>query len=319
MGRGRWGKLLVGLLLLAIVGGVAFYLLTIPGRVEASALPKHTPDIANGERLFYAGGCASCHAAPKDGKCDTARYEDAHQLPGGRCLATPFGTFYAPNISPDAKAGIGAWSTADFVTAMTKGVSPDGRHYYPAFPYTSYQRMRLEDLIDLKGYLDTLPAVSSTVPAHDLALPFRLRRGLGLWKLLYLDGKPTVTAASADAKVERGRYLVEGPGHCGECHTPRGPLGGLDAGRWLAGGPAPEGRGWIPNITPAKDGLADWSAGDIVSALETGMLPDGDSFGSSMVAVQENMAKLPAEDREGIAAYLKSLPAIANPRPKPAK
>jgi mono/diheme cytochrome c family protein len=308
-------RLLIGLVVLGFVGLGVFLLLTAPNTIEAAALPQHTPDAKNGEVMFYAGGCASCHAPPATATCDDPKYNDKHNLAGGRCLKTPFGTFYAPNISPDKETGIGGWSNLDFVNAMTRGVAPDGAHYYPAFPFTSYQRMRIEDVLDLKAYLDTLPAVKSEVPPHDLALPFQLRRGLGLWKLLFLDGKPFVADPAQSAEVNRGRYLVEGPGHCGECHTSRNFAGGPLTDKRLAGGPAPEGDGWIPNITPAKDGIGHWSAGDIESSLETGFTPEFDSFGGPMVAVQQNMALLSAADRKAIAAYLKSLPAIENPRP----
>ncbi len=147
-------------------------------------------------------------------------------LAGGRCLKTPFGTFNVPNISPDKEHGIGNWSTLDFVTAMKLGIGPGGEHLYPAFPYTSYQRMRDEDLIDLKAYLDTLPASSNVVPPHELTFPFNIRRALGLWQLLYVDGKTFVPDPKASDEVNRGAYLVQGPGHCSECHTSRNLLGG---------------------------------------------------------------------------------------------
>jgi mono/diheme cytochrome c family protein len=236
-------------------------------------------------------------------------------LAGGAALKTPFGTFHAPNISPDREAGIGGWSTLDFVNAMTRGISPGGRHYYPAFPYTSYQRMRLTEVVDLKAFLDTLSPATTRPPGHELPFPFNIRRGLGLWKLLHLDGKPFGPDPAADEIVNRGKYLVEGPGHCGECHTPRDGFGGLDRSRWLAGGPNPEGKGRVPNITPHADGLADWSEDDIAYALETGFTPEFDSLGSSMADVQLNMAHLPATDRQAIARYLKSVPPLASDTP----
>ena len=268
-------RFLIALAVLAVAGLAVFWLLTAPRMLSASDMPSHTPDVANGEQVFLAGGCASCHAAPKDGKCDNGRYQDEHVLAGGRCLITPFGTFNVPNISSDKAHGIGAWTTLDFANAMVRGVSPGGSHYYPAFPYTSYQRMTLTDVIDLKGYLDTLPASANVAPPHDLALPFRLRRGLGLWKLLFLDGKPFTPDPGASAEANRGKYLVDGAGHCGECHTERNIAGGFVTAKWLAGGPAPEGDGWVPNLTPAPDGLADWSKGDLVYLFQTGSLPDG--------------------------------------------
>ena len=299
-------RLAAALVVLAVAGFAAFWWLTEPVRVAASALPAHAPDLANGARMFWAGGCASCHAAP--GAADDAKTV----LVGGLAMATPFGTFRVPNITPDPETGIGGWSTADFVTAMTKGVDPAGRHLYPAFPYVSYQRMRMEDLIDLKGFLDTLPAVRSDVPPSEIAFPFSFRRGLGLWKLLYLDGRPYAPDPAWSEAAQAGGYLVEGPGHCGECHTPRDLLGGMERDRWLAGGPAPDGEGTVPNITPVPGGFGAWSAEEIAYALESGFTPDFDSLGGSMGSVVTNMAHLAAADREAIAAYLKAIPPVAS-------
>jgi len=309
-------RLLVTLIILAAIAAGVFFLVTQPRLLGAEALPNHTPNLENGARMFTAGGCASCHAAPASNKCGDLKYDKPKSLAGGRCLKTPFGTFNVPNISSDKTYGIGGWSDLDFVNAMVRGVSPGGEHYYPAFPYASYQRMRLEDLLDLKAFLDGLPGDTTPSRDHKLSFPFGIRRGLGLWKLLYLDGKPFTPDPTHSEQINRGAYLVQGAGHCGECHTPRNPIGGPDKARHLAGGPAPEGDGWIPNITPDETGLGDWSAADIVYALESGLTPEYDSFGGNMVAVQENMAKLAAEDREAIAAYLKSIPAVKHAKPK---
>jgi mono/diheme cytochrome c family protein len=308
----------VALLVLAIAGAIVFYVLTMPRAVPASALPAHTADIANGEYMFTAGGCAECHATPvKD--CADLKVEDEHVLSGGRCLRTPFGVFNVPNISPDKEMGIGNWSTLDFINAMKLGIGPDGVHLYPAFPYASYQRMRYEDLIDLKAYLDTLPAAKSEVPAHELSFPFNIRRGLGLWQLLYVDGKTFTPGAKASEKINRGAYLVMGPGHCAECHSVRNILGGIIKSKKFAGAPNPDRKGTVPNITPSDDGIGDWVEEDIAYLLETGNTPDFDVIGSSMVAVQENMAKLTPEDRAAIAAFLKSLPPRPNAVVKTAK
>ena len=275
----------------------------------------HAPDLKNGETMFYAGGCVSCHAAPAAGRCDNNRTKDDLQLVGGRCLRTEFGTFHVPNITPDKETGIGGWTTEQFIDAMTKGVAPDGSNYYPAFPYASYQRMTGQDLVDLKAFLDTLPAVASKVPDHELSFPYSIRASVSVWKALYLDGKTFEPDPSKPAKINRGAYLVEGPAHCGECHTPRTSLGGMDQSRKLAGAPNPEGKGTSPNLTPHETGLGKWSEKDIAYALETGLMPSGDALGGPMGKVQENMAKLTAQDREAIAAYLKSLPPIASEKP----
>ncbi len=273
------------------------------------------PSVENGRYLFTAGGCASCHAAPASDKCDDTKSKDILKLAGGRCLKTEFGTFYVPNISPDKQNGIGDWSDNDFINAMTKGVSRKGTNYYPAFPYATYQRMKRQDLLDLKAFLDTLEAVPSKAPDHQLSFPYNIRWGLGLWKWLNLDGKTFEPDPSKPAAVNRGAYLVEALGHCGECHTPRGAMGGMKLSKRLSGARGPDGKSFIPNITPDATGIASWSEKDIAYALETGFTPEGDAFGGEMAKVQENMAKLTAADRDAIAAYLKSVPPVANARP----
>lgn len=293
---------LLGVAALAVVGIGTGVWVTWPRTVSPADLPNHAPDLANGERMFYAGGCASCHAAP--GSSGDAK----KVLAGGLELPSPFGTFHVPNISPDPTFGIGGWTDAQFITAMVKGTSPSGEHLYPAFPYTSYQRMTYEDLIDLKAYLDTLPKSDNRVAGHDLPFPFGFRPLLGAWKFLYLDGEPFTPDPNAVPLVNRGAYLVKGPGHCGECHTPRTMLGGLEMNRWLAGGPNPEGTGSVPNITAAPSGVGNWSVEDVANLLETGFTPDFDSVGGSMGPVIDNWSHVPLKDREAVGAYLLSLP-----------
>lgn len=290
--------------ILAVVVIALPWYLTAPRPLQAAALPSHTPDARNGELVFHVGGCVSCHAAPD------AKGEDRLQLAGGRELRTDFGIFRVPNISPDVETGIGGWSTVEFVNALTRGISPDGEHYYPAFPYGSYARMRIEDAIDLKAFMDTLPQVSNKVDGHEIKFPFNVRRGLGIWKRLYVSDEPVLALGEAGEAVLRGQYLVEGPGHCGECHTSRDALGGLRKELWLAGAPNPEGRGVIPNITPHREGLGAWSEGDIATLLETGFTPDFDTLDGNMADVQEGLALLPLRDLEAIAAYLKAAPPL---------
>jgi mono/diheme cytochrome c family protein len=298
-------KLVLLAIVLAAIGGGVFWLLTMPTAIAEDDLPVHQPDLANGAYIFTAGGCASCHAAPG------ARGDDTLKLTGGVALSTPFGKFHVPNISPDAEHGIGGWTTAEFVTAMKYGVGRNGEHLYPAFPFASYQRMRVEDLIDLKAYLDTLPPVATSAPAHELPFPFNVRRGLGLWKLLYVDGETLEPDANMNAELNRGAYLVRGPGHCGECHSPRNFMGGIVESRAYSGGPAPEGDGKIPNITPDPEtGIGNWSEDEIVEFFATGFTPEFDSVGGSMAEVQRNLAALTPEDRKAIAVFLKSLPPI---------
>lgn len=296
--------------------------MSAPDTLRASILPQqYKASAANGKTLFYAGGCGSCHAAPKNNKCDYPRARNKEVLPGGRCLKTKFGTFYVPNISPDHDNGIGGWSRIDFVNAMLRGVSPSGHHYFPAFPYTSYHLMPIEDVLDLKAFIDTLKPSHNRNRAHQLEFPYSVRRFVGLWKWLYFKPRPVEHRKSHNVSLhERGRYLVEGPGHCGECHTPRDALGGKLQELAYSGAPAPSGKGWIPNITPHKSGLHSWSEADIVGLLTTGLTPEYDSIGGEMVSVQENLAKLSASDRRAIAKYLKSLKPIAGlKRPKKKK
>ncbi len=206
------------------------------------------------------------------------------------------------------ETGIGAWSTLDFVNAMKRGIAPGGVHLYPSFPYTSYQRMSFEDLVDLKAYLDILPPVRSTVRDHDLRFRYNISRGVGLFQRLYVDGKTLTPDPQTSEAVNRGAYLVAGPGHCGECHCPRNFFGGTIRAEAFAGARNPEGKGRVPNITPSNDGIGDWPAEDIACFLETGTTPDFDVVGGLMVPVQENMAELRESDREAIAAFLKTLP-----------
>jgi mono/diheme cytochrome c family protein len=296
--------------LLIVAAVVAVWWITRPTlltSVEAVGI-DHPANLANGERVFHAGGCASCHMTPGQ--------EDRTKLGGGLALKTEFGTFIAPNISSHKTDGIGAWSSLDFVNAMQRGVSPKGDHYYPAFPYTTYAHANIDDMRDLKAYLASLPAVAGKAPGHDLTFPFSIRRFVGFWKMLFFDTAPLIDDPSKSEAWNRGRYLADALGHCAECHSPRNLLGGIVQAQRYAGGPDPEGRGWVPNIT-AK-GLGSWSKADVSDLLASGFTPEFDSVGSSMADVVKNMAALPKSDRDAMAEYLKSLPAVDGP-PKPPK
>lgn len=305
----RLRSLVWSVLLLALVAAAVLFMLSRPATLPPDALKPRTANLANGETMFNAGGCASCHATPKQ--------DDKLKLGGGLELHSPFGTFKVPNISPDAKAGIGAWNELQFANAMLKGVGRNGEHLYPSFPYTSYQRMSLDDVRDLFAYLRSLPSVATPSEPHRLPFPFNIRESLGLWKLLFVDGKPFTPDPARDAAYNRGAYLVEGPGHCAECHSSRNLLGGIKPATRFAGGADPEGKGgWMPNITPHADGLSEWSAKDMEFFLETGLTPDGYSVASSMADVITNTSKLSPADRAAMAAYLKALPPHPGKKPK---
>ena len=288
----RWAVFLI------VVGVPTAWFITRASPLDAEGLASLDGDAARGEQVFVAAGCASCHYAP-DAEDDAKLI-----LAGGQRFASDFGTFVAPNISPDPNAGIGSWSLAEFVSAVKAGVSPDGQHYYPAFPYASYNKMTDADVVDLWAFWQSLPADATPSQPHELSFPFNIRRSVWGWKFLYLNDDWVMTDTATD-EIERGRYLVEALAHCGECHTSRTALGGLDRSNWLAGAPNPSGRGRIPTLAPDE---FTWPAEDIAYYLETGFTPDFDSVGGHMAAVVKNFSKLPASDREAVAAYIKALP-----------
>jgi len=262
---------------------------------------------ARGAYLFALGGCAGCHTDIKN---------KGPLLAGGEPLKTPFGTFYGPNITPDSTYGIGKWSDADFIRALRDGVGPGGSHYFPVFPYTSFTEMTDDDMKALKAYIFTLPAVARPSRPHDVGFPFSLRILQVFWKMLFFDRGPFRPDPSKSAAWNRGAYLALGVVHCGECHTPRNLLGGLDRGRWFAGAKAadgPEGNA-VPNITPDPEtGIGKWSSDEIATYLETGMDPDGDVAGSLMAdVIERSTGKLTSEDRAAIVTYLSSVPPIHN-------
>ena len=250
--------------------------------------------------MFHAAGCASCHSASRaDGDAKLV-------LSGGQRFASPFGTFLAPNISP-SQAGIGGWSVEDLANAMLHGTSPQGQHYYPAFPYVSYAQTTPQDIADLHSFLMTLPPSDTASLPHEIGFPFNIRLVLGGWKLLFTGAGWAIDEPNLTPQEQRGRYLSEVLGHCAECHTPRNALGGLVRGRWLAGVADPSGTGRVPNITPAK---LTWDASEIEAYLTTGFTPDYDSAGGHMAQVVSNFARLPASDRAAVAAYLARVPPV---------
>jgi mono/diheme cytochrome c family protein len=299
-------RFVILLIALAAFGLPISFGLVRPETVAPSALGPHTPDPENGRAMFLAGGCASCHATPDQ--------EDTTRLGGGRELPSKWGTFRVPNISPHERDGIGSWSEANFLSAVLKGTSPEGEHYYPAFPYTSYQHMKPGDVRDLFRFIKSLPPVEGKVAGHDLPFPFYIRSGVGFWKYRYLDGERFRADSSKSAQWNRGAYLVESVGHCAECHSPRDAIGGIVPGKRMSGGPNPAGEGTVPNITQHPDGIGDWSEADIETLLESGNTPQFESVSGDMKFVVRNTAQLPAADRKAMAHYLKSLEPIANAR-----
>ncbi|ABI56511.1 c-type cytochrome [Alkalilimnicola ehrlichii MLHE-1] len=288
---GRWPT--------AALAAAAVLALTGPAAAEA---PGDDP-VTRGEYVMRAGGCVSCH---------TPRDEDAEFLAGGRALETPFGTFYGPNITPDPEYGLGDWSLDDFIGAMTEGRAPDGRHYYPVFPYTSYTRMRRQDLEDLWAYLQSLEPVSQPNRPHELHWHVRWRLPLAGWKWLNFEPGEFEPDPSRSETWNRGAYLVHALSHCAECHTPRTRTGGLDRDRWLAGArDGPEGE-TAPNITPHREtGIGRWSERHLVRYLDFGMDPDGDFAGGLMGEfIDESSSHLSDDDRRAIAHYILSLEPI---------
>jgi mono/diheme cytochrome c family protein len=257
-------------------------------------------DAKRGQYLAVAGGCVTCHTSEKG--------KDAVPFAGGRALKTPFGTFHGPNITPHREAGIGRWSEADFIRAMRMGIRPDGAHYYPAFPYTSYTRMSDADLRDLWAFLQTLAPSNRANRPHELRFPYSLRFLVAFWKWLFFTPGPFKPDPSQPAAVNRGAYLAQALGHCSECHTPRNFLGAPIKGRYLAGGKGPDGKR-VPNLTPTR--LKKWSDTELRDFLLTGLTPDGDVTAEAMGEVIQNItSKLTSDDLSALIAYLRSLPPL---------
>ncbi len=289
----------IAFVLAAVVA--AFWLLSAPSPLPATAIPAHEVDLRNGETLFHAGSCLACHRAP-GGAADRG-------LPtGGTPFPTPIGAFYPQNLTPDAETGIGRWSEIDFVNAMRLGISPRGTHYFPAFPYASYRAMTLPDLLDLRAYLMSLPAVKAPHREPDVPLVGLARRGIGLWKRVAFRRPPFSPDPARPASWKRGAYLVNAPGHCGECHTSKDLLMVADESRHLAGGPHPGGKGKVPSLRGLLARGKYEGVSDLTLALQNGETLGYDHLSSGgMAAIQENLARLPETDVRAIAEYLLSL------------
>ena len=269
--------------------------------VAASGVARAQSGVAErGKYIFDSAGCYGCHTEP-----------GGAPMAGGSALRTAYGTFYAPNITPDPEFGIGQWSEADFVRALREGVSPLGENYFPVFPYPAYTKMTTQDILDLRAYLKTLAPSRKPRRAHELRFPYSVRLVLTPWKWVNFQPGEFHPALDYDAQWNRGAYIVQALTHCGECHTPRNKLDGLDPRQWLSGARMPVGDLVASNLTPDKTGLADWSAADIADALETGTLPEGGTLGGEMGEVVRNStSKMRPDDRAAIVAYLKALPPL---------
>jgi len=257
-----------------------------------------------GEYVFRLAGCMGCHTDTKN---------KGALLAGGLSFDTPFGKFYSPNITPDPVHGIGKWTEADFIKALREGVSPDGKQYYPVFPYTAYSQMQLGDMKALWAYLRTIPAVAQPTKEHQLSwYVFRFsNRG---WKMLYFTSKEWENVAGKSAAWNRGAYIANALAHCGECHTPRNMFGALKKSQHYAGNLAgPEGAK-VPNITrDVETGIGGWKKDELLAFFSEGATPDGDYTGGLMAEVVDNSLKyLSKEDAEALVSYLAEVPAISN-------
>jgi len=273
----------------------------------APAIAADPDAIARGAYLANAADCEACH---------TDREHGGQPYAGGRALATPFGTFYSPNITPDPETGIGRWSDGQFLRALRDGVRPDGANYFPVFPYPSFTKITDADARAIKAYLFSLPAVRQANRAHDVSFPVSWRFLQNGWKLLFFSPGPFRPTPERSEAYNRGAYLVTALAHCGECHTPRNWFGATEPDRFLAGNPnGPDGKK-VPNITPdPRTGIGRWSEHDIITLLRDGQTPDFDFVGGAMAEVVKSTFRLTDADREAIALYLRSLPAIPSRGP----
>ena len=265
----------------------------------AEAAEPTAETIARGKALVVAGDCASCHTA-----------DPAKPFAGGKRIATPFGGIYAPNLTPDNETGLGNWRDEDFLRALRQGVAPDGSRYYPAFPYPYFTKLIRDDILAIRAYLATFEPVRNKVPSPELRFPFNFRVGMRLWNWLYLQPGILIPDQSKGADWNRGRYLVEGLGHCGACHTPKNFLG-ADKSDQAFGGNRVDGM-FAPRLdAAARSGLKSWSAEDIAEYLQSGRNVKSNAGQLMSEVVLNSTSKMSDGDVKAIAAYLKSLPSGA--------
>lgn len=268
------------------------------GAGAATGQPAHDAALlARGRYLVRIADCGGCHTAP-----------GGAPFAGGRALQTPFGTLYAPNITPDRRTGIGRWTAADFARALHEGIARGGRYLYPAFPFPSYTRMTHEDVAAIWAWLRRLRPVRHASHANTLRWPYDQREVMALWRLRYFEPGRPHDARGHSAQWKRGAYLVEAVAHCGACHTPRNGWGARERSHPLAGGNLPV-EGWLaPNITPdAEQGIGAWSESGIARYLRTGRGSHGDAMGPMAEVVQDSLQYLKARDARDIAVYLRSV------------
>jgi mono/diheme cytochrome c family protein len=284
--------------------------LLVFGFLAAGACGANAESIARGKYLFEGADCGGCHGGDTNGAAPS----------GGLGLDTPFGTFRAPNITPDKQHGIGDWSQSEFKTALRHGVGRQGEYLFPVFPYTSFTKLADQDMGDLYAYLMSMPPAAVPNKPHEVSPPFGWRWVLVFWRWLFFTEGPIMAEQARGEDWNRGNYLVHAVAHCEECHTPRNFMGGLKTGSSFTGNlGGPDGQN-APNITSdVETGIGGWSVEDIQRLLKTGMTPDSDQVGSGMKAVVRGTSKLTEADRHAIAVYLKSVPPVHVdlPPPKP--
>ena len=299
----RRARILTSLAVLAVAGLAVAWGMSEPHPLTAADIPAHTADIANGKLLFNAAGCLSCHKAGPD-----LKNVDASLPAGGSPFKTPVGTFYPPNLTPDPETGLGKWTDVEFVNAVQRGISPEGENLIPAFPYTSYARMKTSDVLDIKAYLGSLQPVVSPEKQAQIPAPWLLRRGVGLWKHIGFDTAQWQPDPSRSQAWNLGAYIANSAGHCNECHTPRNMLMAFDWSKQFQGGPHPGGEGKVPSLHDLVGRGKYKDAADLASAFQNGELMGYTEMSSGgMGEVQSNMAKLPEAEVQALAEYITSL------------
>lgn len=270
-------------------------LLLCTALTNAEAQSPTPASVARGKTLADAGDCVSCHTS-----------DPSRLFAGGRRIETPFGAIYSPNLTPDRETGIGKWSDDDFVHALHDGVAPDGSRYYPAFPYPYFTKLTREDMLAIRAYLATLPAVRNLTPAPELHWPLNDRVLMRGWNFLFFNPGPVQTPGAPDSVLARGAYLVEGLGHCGACHTPKNMFG-ADKGDQRYGGAVID--GWFaPRLDNAeRSGVKSWSAEDIVEYLQSGRNGRSHAGGPMAEVIVNSTSKMTDDDVRAMAVYLKSL------------